>query len=274
MASDAESKSDLAALYTRVAPGYGQGTPMFAHAGRRLVELAGVSAGQRLLDIGAGRGAILFEAAERVGTRGRVTGIDIAPGMVDETSAEIARRGLRHAEIRLMDAEKRLDLPDATFDHVLCGFAVFFFENLSGVLREALRVLKPGGQIGFGFSRHIDPRWTWYAELLASSGALANLPRSPGGGQIRAAGALTSAMERAGFYAVEEVVEPAELWYRDADDWWNSLFTHGSVRPLERMTQERLAQFRTECLQRVRLQQDSRGVPETFEFVYALGRRD
>jgi ubiquinone/menaquinone biosynthesis C-methylase UbiE len=160
-----------------------------------------------VLDIGAGRGAILCEAAERVGTDGRVTGIDIAPGMVDETAAEIARRGLRHAEMRLMDAGALLDLAEATFDHVLCGFAVFFFEDLSGVLREVLRVLKPGGRLGFAFSRQPDPRWTWYEALLASSGALKDLPRSPGSGHIRAAGALASAMRHAGFYDVEEMVE-------------------------------------------------------------------
>src|SRR5688500_2176491 len=83
--------------------------------GRRLVEGVGVSAGDAVLDVATGRGAVLFPAAERVGPGGSVVGIDLAVGMVERTRAEIERRGVANASVRQMDAE-RLDFADGSFD--------------------------------------------------------------------------------------------------------------------------------------------------------------
>ena len=80
-----------------------------------------------MIDITTGRGAVLFPAAESVGSDGKVTGIDLSEIMVQETKAEIARLKMAgNIEVRQMDAEN-LQFPDVLFDFVLCGFAIFFF---------------------------------------------------------------------------------------------------------------------------------------------------
>src|SRR5438093_12954754 len=108
-------KQRVADLYTRAAGSYGKiGPRLFQHVGRRLVEVAGVFPGARVLDVATGRGAVLFCAAERVGPTGQVLGIDLSEGMVRETAAEIDRAGLANAEVRLMDAEQ-LALPAGWF---------------------------------------------------------------------------------------------------------------------------------------------------------------
>src|SRR5438067_11789642 len=105
---EADEKRDRAALYSRAAATYGeaQGLP-FAHAGRRLVELAGVGRGQRVLDGAAGRGAVLFPAAERVGSTGFVLGVDFSAAVVERTKAAIHARGLAaRARMREFDVEQ------------------------------------------------------------------------------------------------------------------------------------------------------------------------
>src|SRR5215467_8227718 len=98
------AKAEVAALYSLVAPMYGTvGPAVFAHFGRGLVEMMGISTGARVLDVAAGRGAILFPAAEKAGAAGRVTGIDLAGKMVQGTAADIERRGLKQAIMLLMD---------------------------------------------------------------------------------------------------------------------------------------------------------------------------
>jgi ubiquinone/menaquinone biosynthesis C-methylase UbiE len=246
---------------------------MFGHAGRRLVELAGVLSGQRVVDLAAGRGAVLFPAAEHVGPTGGVDGIDIAPGMVEHTQAEIARRGLAHAHMRLLDAERLARLGEAAFEHVLCSFAIFWFPDPGMVLRQARQVLVAGGRIGCAFSRGTDPRWTWYEELLASYGALDGLPALPGRRSIREPGALVAALRSAGFEDIQELVEDTELYFRDADEWWASLWTHGSIRPLERVAPDRLEQFRAECLTHAGPMRQERGLPTSYQFVYVLGNK-
>ena len=188
-----DRKRLVAALYTQVASDYAElGPPLFAHAGRRLVEIAGVAPADRVLDVATGRGAVLFPAAERIGPTGQVIGIDLAEGMVAQTVGAIEKCGLSNPAVRQMDAEA-LGFAPASFDRVLCSFAVFFFPDLSRALSEMLRVLRPGGRIGFAFSRDTDPRWHWYEARLRELGAFDALPAPPGRMGIRREGELTAA---------------------------------------------------------------------------------
>jgi len=142
----ATQKAQTRAVFDRIAPEYDVAGPgCFAHFGRRLVEVADIAPGQRVLDVATGRGAVLFPAAERVGATGAVVGIDLAEGMIRLTREEAARRGVT-VSLRVMDAEA-LDFPDASFDRVLCGFGIMFFPQLDRALGEFRRVLKPDGRV-------------------------------------------------------------------------------------------------------------------------------
>src|SRR5689334_2194629 len=102
-------KAQTVALFSSLATGFDSGG-VFAHFGRRLVEVLGVEPGQRVLDVATGRGAVLFPAAARVGSSGSAVGIDLADGMVRVANDEAERRRST-ARARVMDAE-RLDFPD------------------------------------------------------------------------------------------------------------------------------------------------------------------
>src|SRR5262245_57048757 len=78
-----QRKERVAGVFDRVAGTYGRvGPPFFAQYGARLVEFAQITRGSRVLDIATGRGAVLFPTAERVGSTGAVTGIDLSEAMV------------------------------------------------------------------------------------------------------------------------------------------------------------------------------------------------
>ncbi len=69
-----EQKRETAGVFSRGAATYDRvGPAFFSHFGRRLVELAQIPSGARVLDIATGRGAVLFPAAEAVGPQGQVT---------------------------------------------------------------------------------------------------------------------------------------------------------------------------------------------------------
>ncbi|MDQ3005141.1 MAG: methyltransferase domain-containing protein, partial [Chloroflexota bacterium] len=138
-------KDILQGVFTRSASSY-ERIRYFPIFGQWLVETAQIPEGAKVLDVACGRGAVLFPAAERVGSGGHVTGIDLAEGMARETQMEIERRGLRQAEARQMDAE-HLTFPDSSFDFALCGFSLQFFPHLEQALSEFRRVLKPNGHV-------------------------------------------------------------------------------------------------------------------------------
>ena len=76
---------------------------MFSYFGRRLVEFVGVTPGIKVLDVTSGRGATLFPVVEKVGHSGRVIGIDLSVGMIQETRIEIRHAGIRNVELHQMD---------------------------------------------------------------------------------------------------------------------------------------------------------------------------
>jgi SAM-dependent methyltransferase len=118
----------------------------------RLVKRAGVSSGQRVLDVACGTGVVSVTAA-RLGAR--VTGLDLTPELLDR-----ARENARIARVEIDwhegDVEK-LPFGDAAFDFVLSEFGHIFAPRPEVALGEMLRVLKPGGTIAFS---------TWPPELF------------------------------------------------------------------------------------------------------------
>jgi len=130
-----DSEAGVVGLFSRAAPTYDRiGPQVFAHFGERLVEWTRPAPNAAVLDVATGRGAVLLPAARQVGPGGRVIGIDMSATMVREVETDIRSTGTesRHIEIRQMDAE-HLDFPDASFDQVLCGFALW-----GAVLEDAL----------------------------------------------------------------------------------------------------------------------------------------
>jgi SAM-dependent methyltransferase len=263
-------KRDIVGSYERAAAQYGQIGPPFAQVtGRRLVELVGLGPGARVLDVACGRGAVLFPAAEAVGPSGRVLGIDLAEAMVRETATEIALRGLTNAEVRRMDAEQ-LELADGSFDAALCGFAVFFFPRLDDALRELRRVLRSGGRVGFSQARQDDARWDWENELFTKYAPPDPTPPTARGQDLRAPGALAARLTKAGFASTQEHREPIEVAWRDADEWWAALWTHGTRRPLELMSPGARARFEAEGRARLTAMADQGPLIRRWELIVVL----
>jgi ubiquinone/menaquinone biosynthesis C-methylase UbiE len=266
-------KERIADLYHRVAPVYGQvGPNYFAYAGGRIVEHTGITEGAQVLDVAAGRGANLFAAAEVVGPHGLVMGVDLASGMVRETATEIERRKLSQAAIRQMDAED-LAFPDALFDYVLCGFAIFLFPHLERALAEFFRVLRPGGKLGITVAQDLASFSRWYGERLTTYHQRYHIPLGVGVGKGRDYATLPEYLALAGFVDVQVIQEQAEFVYADAQAWWDSRWTHGPRYSLEQMTPQILAQFKTEVLARLTQEAQPDGIHETMRFQYMIASK-
>jgi O-methyltransferase / aklanonic acid methyltransferase len=266
------SKTDIARLYDRVASQYGKvGPAVFSRLGHRLVEVTGVSKGHNVLDLAAGRGACLIPAAKTVGS-GCVVGIDLAAAMLRETAGELAKLNVRNAFLVQMDAQL-LAFADATFDRLLCGFAVFLMSRPYTAMGEWHRVLRPGGRIGISISGAGDARWRWYEELLLAYHNIHQFPLSPGGGGPRNAEEVQAALVRAGFADIQVVVEEHEFVYADEQQWWDAKWTHGARYPLERMAPEVLTRFRADVFAKLDSLNRSEELRELWRLVCVIGSK-
>jgi ubiquinone/menaquinone biosynthesis C-methylase UbiE len=118
----------------------------YAPATDLMLDLARLELGSRVLDIAAGDCDQSMAAAKRVGPTGHVLAIDIAEELL-ELGAKFAREaGLQNIETRVMDGGN-LDFPDASFDAVICRFALMYLDDPVSGLRGMKRVLKPNGRV-------------------------------------------------------------------------------------------------------------------------------
>ena len=96
---------EVAAVFGRTADRYDSVIPFFTSFGALLVEAAALEPGQRVLDMGCGRGATLLPASVAVGPMGRVVGIDLAEEMVALLGADLEAAGVENATVRVGNAQ-------------------------------------------------------------------------------------------------------------------------------------------------------------------------
>ena len=114
----------------------------------RLVEFANLQNGQKILDIATGTGIVALNAAQKVGSQGKVIGVDISAGMLNNAKQKLAETSLQNVEFIEADAET-LDFSDNSFDAVLCSLAVCYLTNIPAALRKWHRLIRKNGFIAF-----------------------------------------------------------------------------------------------------------------------------
>lgn len=141
--ADAERARDLAARLERRAKAPDEIAARDAYLG-----LLDIAAGERVLDVGCGSGAVTREIARRVGSRGLVIGLDPSPALLAvardlATQAGVADR----TEFREGDA-LRLPFPDQSFDVVVCVTVLSHVPRGEAAIPGMVRVLRSGGRLG------------------------------------------------------------------------------------------------------------------------------
>ncbi|MHA1151994.1 MAG: class I SAM-dependent methyltransferase [Alphaproteobacteria bacterium] len=116
----------------------------------RMIELAAIGPGARVLDVASGLGDPAVTAARRAGPSGHVLATDLSEEMLGYGRKRAAKLGLANIEFRQMDGQA-LEVPEAAFDAVLCRWGVMFLADLDAALAGFRCCLKPGGRLVAAF---------------------------------------------------------------------------------------------------------------------------
>jgi len=150
MADPKQLKDEQRRDWDAAAAGWKKWWPLFErsaqHVSDRLVELAGVGIGARVLDIATGNGEPALTAARRVGPGGRVIATDQSVGMLTIARERAAALGVANVEFREIDGES-LAIPESDFDAVLCRWGLMFMPDVKGALIGIHQRLRAGGRL-------------------------------------------------------------------------------------------------------------------------------
>ena len=188
-----------------------------------LLEAAGIRAGSRVLDVATGAGYVAGSAAQR---GAEATGIDFSASQV-----RMARERYPTVRFEQTDAEA-LPFDSDSFDAVVSAFGMCHFPHPENALKEAFRVLKPGGRVAFtvwdtperaiGFG-------AVYAAIRARGSMDVGLPGGPNFFLFSDPGQCTKALLNAGFVSPSFRQVP-QLWRVSDPDEIFEVVTEGTVR--------------------------------------------
>lgn len=123
---------------------------LFHQWGPVVIDAASIGPGERVLDVACGTGVLACAAADRVGPKGSVVGLDPNTDMLS-----VAKRKSKNVEWREGKAET-LPFQDKSFDAVVSQFGLMFFDDRPAALREMMRVLRPGGRLAVAVCDTLD----------------------------------------------------------------------------------------------------------------------
>jgi arsenite methyltransferase len=131
------SKEELGSVPDGANLGLGCGNP---------IALASLKDGETVLDLGSGAGFDCFLAARKVGTKGKVIGVDMTHEMLDRARNNALKGGFKNVEFRLGEIE-HLPVADNSVDVIISNCVINLSTDKQQVFDEAFRVIRPGGRL-------------------------------------------------------------------------------------------------------------------------------
>ena len=199
--------------------------PLFERAARglseRLVELAGVAPGQRVLDVASGAGEPALTAAVAVGPCGRVVATDASAGMLAVARERARAAGLANVEFLARDAQS-LGLPGASFDAALCRWGLMLVPRPAVAAAQVRTALRPGARFALAVWATADqvPFMRVARAVIERELSLPPAdPAEPGPLRLGDPDELTAILVEAGFEAVAVERQDVTMDFATAADY-------------------------------------------------------
>jgi ubiquinone/menaquinone biosynthesis C-methylase UbiE len=184
-----------------------------------MMDMAGIRAGSRVLDVAAGAGEQTLLAAKRAGPKGYVLATDISSNILEFAGQEARQAGLGNVETRVLDGENLDELAPDSYDAVISRVGLIYFPDQQKALAGMRRALKPGGKMA-AVVYSTPENNKFFSIPVSIIRKRAQLPPplagQPGPFSLGAAGVLEAAYQKAGFHDIRIQVVPAPLKMKSA----------------------------------------------------------
>lgn len=237
----------IRAGFDAAAPGYDTTGTFFTQIATRLIEQAGLTAGDQILDAGCGTGQLTIQAARVVGPAGRVSGIDLSDQMLRRAEAYCAVLEPHNVTLTRGDAHEP-PYRAGSFDAVIASMLVFLLTKPEQAVQAWYQRLRPGGRLAFSWNAAEDPRWQ---PIIAAVDAYVpgddgfeTLLHHPPFGSVAAVEAM---LEAANFTDINTSTATIESRYTGPRHWWAASWSQAPRIAWERIPHNRHAAARADA---------------------------
>ena len=237
----------------------------------KLLEMANLQPGEKLIDIACGTGLVSFPAAEKLGSNGFVLATDISDSMI-KICAELAKeKNYHNMQFQRMDGEE-LNVPAEKFDVALCALGLMYMPDPIRSLKEMYRVLKPNGRcVAAVWGQRDHCGWAEIFEIIDKRVASEVCPMFFNLGNRDM---LQRSFEAAGFSNVKFERLNTILNYDSGEDACGAAFAGGPVAlPYHKFSEQVKNEVHTEYLDSIKAFQKNTRYAVPGEFVVAIGYR-
>ena len=257
--------------FDTVASGYDHPSlSFFPETAKRLVEHLQLNPTDNLLDVCTGTGCVALTAAEKL-TQGKVTGIDLSSGMLQQATNKAASKGLSNTEFQQMDLE-HLEFPQGSFDVATSSFGLFFLEDMTQGLTKIASTVKEGGKVaittftGDAFSPMADI----FIKRFESTGRVVP-PLS--WRRLATEELIKEQFNAVGITKVEIHHEPLGYQMTDPQSWWDVVWNAGWRSLLNQLSEEEQKTFEAEHIKEITNVLGNDGVWFNTEALIAVGEK-
>jgi ubiquinone/menaquinone biosynthesis C-methylase UbiE len=268
---DDEARARAAATYNAASDAYDDPANSFwARFGRSTVTRLGLLRGEQVLDVCCGSGASALPAAEAVGARGSVLGVDIAERLLVLARAKANALRLSNVEFRSGDMLD-LKLPAESFDAVVCVFGIFFVPDMTAAVQSLWRCVRRGGRLAITTwgPRFLEPANSAFWDSIRSVRPDLYKGFNPWD-RICDPRSLRELLRAGGIEQAEIVAESGEHAIDSPEAWWAAVLGTGYRGTVEQLTAQDLQSVRAANFDYVRR---SRITAVEVNVVYALAAK-
>ena len=242
----------------------------FPESAKHLAARLGLKGNEQVLDVATGTGHAALALAAGL-PQGRVTGVDLSPGMLAQARSKASSRDVRNVDFLERDMEA-LGFPAATFDAAVCSFGIFFVDDMDAALAQIAGTVRPGGQVAVsGFQEdYFHP----LKDLLHGRLAGYGVPLPPQTWKrIATEDGCRELFRRAGLTGARVERKNMGYFLDSAEEWWDVVWNAGFRRLVGQLAYADLDRFRREHLQEVAALATRNGVWLDVGVLYTIGTK-
>ena len=242
----------------------------FRESAEKTIEILNPTGNERILDVATGTGHLALTLASRF-PHAKITGIDLSDGMLKQARVKQEKQGLRNINFIEMDMTI-LDFPDHHFDLVVCGFGIFFIEDMETQLRHMCDKVKRGGKVAiltFEDSAFM-PLWEVFFNHITSFGI--DIP-TMASKRVCQPEQCIHLFKDAGLKHVQCTQVDITYPLQNGNAWWDIVWNGGFRGMVNLLPRDRQDEFQTFHLREIDKLNTGSGIPLSMPILVTWGRK-